>query len=194
MRQNYLKKLMTAMLLLCCTVVNAQTFEVDGIPYGILSEEEKTVSVSTGGEYTGAVTIPASVNYNGEVYSVKSIDNNAFYNCTSLASINISEGVTSIGNGAFAFCTSLTSINIPEGVTSIGNYAFYNCTSLTSINIPEGVTSIGDEAFRVCNSLASVNIPEGVTSIGYSVFYDCTSLTSINIPKGVTRSVLRSIQ
>ena len=209
MRQNYLKKLMTALLLLCCTVANAQIFEVDGICYDILSEEEKTVRVTAGGEYTGAVTIPASVNYNGEVYSVKSIDNYAFYNCTSLASINISEGVTSIGQSVFAFCNSLTSINIPKSVTSIGDYVFYGCTSLASINIPEGitsigkstfsgctslasikipegVTSIGDEAFRACNSLASVNIPEGVTSIGYSVFYDCTSLTSINIPEGVT--------
>ncbi len=127
MRQNYLKKLMTALLLLCCTVANAQIFEVDGICYDILSEEEKTVRVTADGEYTGAVTIPASVNYNGEVYSVKSIDNYAFYNCTSLASINISEGVTSIGQSVFAFCNSLTSINIPKSVTSIGDYVFYSC-------------------------------------------------------------------
>ena len=186
MRQNYLKKLMTAMLLLCCTVVNAQTFEVDGIPYGILSEEEKTVSVSTGGEYTGAVTIPASVNYNGEVYSVKSIDDYAFTDCTGLTSIKISEGVTSIGESTFRGCTGLASIEIPEGVTSIGNEAFKGCTGLASINIPEGVTSIGDEAFYFCKSLASINIPEGVTSIGDFAFLECTSLTSIKIPEGVT--------
>ena len=186
MRQNYLKKLMTALLLLCCTVANAQIFEVDGICYDILSEEEKTVRVTAGGEYTGAVTIPAIVNYNGEVYSVKSIDNYAFYNCTSLASINISEGVTSIGVSVFAFCNSLTSINIPKSVTSIGDYVFYGCTSLASINIPEGITSIGKSTFSGCTSLTSIKIPEGVTSIGNYAFYNCTGLASINIPEGVT--------
>ncbi|MBR3854529.1 MAG: leucine-rich repeat domain-containing protein, partial [Bacteroidaceae bacterium] len=62
MKQNYLKELMTALLLLCCTAASAADFEVDGIYYNILSSEDKTVMVTSGSnEYTGAVTIPASV-------------------------------------------------------------------------------------------------------------------------------------
>ena len=85
----------------------------------------------------------------------------------------------SIADMAFWNCESLTSVVIPEGVKSIGEYAFKGCTSLTGITIPEGVKSIGWEAFYGCTSLTNVVIPNSVTSIDYSAFAYCTSLTSI---------------
>ena len=145
--------------------------------------------------------------------SVTKIRDEAFYNCSSLASVTIPDSVTSIGSLAFegctnltsitfgedsqlvsigssAFdkCTSLTSINIPDGVTSIEGYAFCGCTSLTSINIPDGVTSIGDNTFNQCYSLTSITFGEDsqLVSIGYMAFYSCESLTSITIPDSVT--------
>ena len=96
----------------------------------------------------------------------------AFYNCTSLTSITIPDGVTRIGSGAFSGCTGLTSITIPNSVTSIGYDAFYRCTGLTSITIPNSVTSIGNYAFYGCSSLTSITIPNSVTSIGYHAFYN----------------------
>ena len=105
---------------------------------------------------------------------VTSINDFAFYNCTSLTSITIPDGVTSIGEWVFQNCTSLTSITIPDSVTSIYRGAFYNCTSLTSIIIPSSVTSIGDFAFSDCTSLTSLTIPSSVTSIGEWVFQNCT--------------------
>ncbi len=164
MKQNYLKKLMTALLLLCCTAASAQSFEVDGIYYKILSEEDKTVEVRSGSnEYTGAVTIPASVTYNGEAYSVKSIGNNAFRRWHGLTSIEIPSSVTSIGSSAFYDCAALTSIEIPASVTSIGNSAFNRCAGLTSIVIPSSITSIGNYAFAYCTGLTSIVVDEGNT-------------------------------
>ncbi|MBR5438986.1 MAG: leucine-rich repeat domain-containing protein [Clostridia bacterium] len=104
----------------------------------------------------------------------------AFYNCTSLTSIEIPNSVTSIGNSAFYNCDSLTSVTIGNGVTSIGDNAFYYCTSLTSITIPNSVTSIGSCAFENCDSLTSVTIPNSVTSIGERAFCDCSKLTKVN--------------
>ena len=107
MTQNYLKQLMTALLLLCCTVAGAADFEVDGIYYNILSSEDKTVEVTSGGnEYSGAVTIPASVTYNSITYSVTDIGYSAFFYCTGLTSIEIPSSVTSIGNSVFFYCTA----------------------------------------------------------------------------------------
>ncbi len=187
MKQNYLKKLMTALLLLCCTVASAQDFEVDEIYYNILSFKDKTVEVTSGSnEYSVAVTIPASVTYNSITYSVTSIGDYAFYGCTSLTNVTIGNGVTSIGDLAFSDCYGLTSVEIPEGVTSIGDYAFYFCYGLTSVEIPEGVTSIGDGAFHRCSGLTSVEIPASVTSIGDEAFRWCSGLTSIVVDEGNT--------
>ena len=180
--------------MLCCTVANAHDFEVDGIYYNILSEEDKTVEVTCRGssygsysdEYSGDITIPANVIYNGASYSVTTIGSSAFYNCSSLANITIPNSVTTIGNSAFTGCTSLASITIPNSVTTIGNNAFYNCSSLASITIPNSVTTIGNSAFYKCSSLASITIPNSVTTIGSNAFYNCSSLASISVATGNT--------
>ncbi len=117
---------------------------------------------------------------------VTSIGCFAFYNCTSLTSIEIPAGVTSIEHEAFAVCSGLTSITIPGTVTEIGYSAFYDCSGLASIEIPDSVTSIGDSAFEGCTSLASIEIPGTVTKIESRVFEGCSGLTSIEIPSGVT--------
>ena len=99
--------LLVALLLPILT--HAHDFEIDGIYYKI---NGTTASVTFKGkyynsysnEYSGSVTIPATVTHNGTTYSV-----------------------TSIGYAAFAGCSSLTNINIPNSVTSIGSYAFSDC-------------------------------------------------------------------
>ena len=82
---------------------SAYAFKVDGIAYN-KNGDGKSVYVSYGGDYTGPVTIPERVTYDGATYSV-----------------------TSIGEFAFKDCTGLTSVTIPTSVTSIGEEAFKNC-------------------------------------------------------------------
>ena len=184
--------LTTIAALLFSLTANAYDFVDDGIYYNITSStdltvevtyERKGISVISG--YRGAVTIPPTVSYDGNIYSVTTIGNSAFYD-SDLTSIAIPESVTSIGDCAFEYCSSLTSIIIPKSVTSIGYSAFSGCSSLTAITIPESVMSIGYYAFSGCGSLTSITIPKSVTSIEFYTFSNCSSLTSATIPESVT--------
>ncbi len=73
-----------------------------------------------------------------------------------LQSVSIPKSVKTIGNQAFFNCESLKSVTIPSSVTSIGNQAFYACSSLKSVTIPSSVKIIGCEAFNGCSGLKDV--------------------------------------
>ena len=176
-----MKKIFTLLLaFVTTTALWAHDFEVNGIYYSIRADKTNEVYVSQGdNRYSGSVTIPATVTYNGTTYSVTSIGGDAFAYCSGLTSITIPNSVTTIDGSAFRDCSGLTSITIPNSVISIRHWAFYECSGLTSVTIGNSVTSIGDKAFASCSSLTSVTIPNSVTSIGGDAFYKCSSLTSV---------------
>ena len=199
----------------------AHDVEVDGIYYNITSSTDLTVGVSYQGtsyssysnEYSGNITIPQTITYEGTTYSVTSIGDSAFRDCYGLTSVTISENITSIGAGSFDGCNKLTSVTIPHSVISIGDYAFYGCSNLDSVSIGNGVTSIGAAAFencfslksvifnatnctkmglyyspvfRHCSSLSSITIGNEVQTIPDNAFRGCSGLITITIPKNVT--------
>ena len=184
--------LSTVCMLFCATGLWAQTL-IDGIYYKF-DENTQTATVtnkigdsSGSNSYSGSITIPSTVAYNGTSYSVTSIGDYAFNECSGLTSITIPNSVTTIGRSAFKNCTGLTIITIPNSVTTIESSAFSGCNGLTRVTIPNSVTSIGSSAFSNCTGLTSVTIPSSVTSIGISAFSRCTGLTSVTIGEGVTR-------
>ena len=190
-----------------CIETIGSRFTIGDLTYEITSETEVKVQACT--QSATSVVIPETVTYQGTTYSVTSIGDWAFSDCSSLTSVTIPNSVISIGYAAFASCISLTSVDIPNSVTSIGGLAFHYCTGLESINLSDNITSIGRNCFdscinlttvniptslsvidtslfRYCTSLTSVTIPNSVTSIGYAAFYYCSSLTSVTIPNSVT--------
>ena len=157
------------------------------LKYKITDEDKRQVMVTGYEEFLkGTLNIPATVTLNGTEYSVTSIGNYAFENCSSLQSVTIPNSVTSIGDCAFSGCSNLQSVTIPNSVTSIGDNAFKDCSSLQSVTIPNSVTTIGVGAFEFCSNLQSVTIPNSVTSIGNCAFWGCSSLQSVTIPNSVT--------
>ncbi|MGN0275092.1 MAG: leucine-rich repeat protein [Chordicoccus sp.] len=162
------------------TVGAAETKTSGNFEYKVKDDGTIGIAKYTGNETN--VTIPETI----EGKKVTSIEEQAFYKCTSLQQITIPDGMTYIGSHAFARCTSLTQITIPNGVTSIEQGAFEGCTSLQEITIPDGVTRIQEKAFYECTSLQEITISDSVTSIGFRAFSGCTSIKQITIPDGVT--------
>lgn len=93
---------------------------------------------------------------NGLESTQNRICSSAFWGCTNLESVKLSNSVQSIDDCAFQDCIKLKSIVIPSSVTSIGAYAFANCESLTSIKIPSSVEYIFAHAFEGCTGLKSI--------------------------------------
>ena len=193
----------------------AYDFEVNGLCYNKLSANsvEVTFKVKDGNSYSGKIDIPEKVYYNGVTYSVTSIGERAFYQCSSLTgslaipnsvtsigeyafntcsgftgSLTIPNSVTFIGDAAFTNCTGLSgSLTIPNTITSISKYCFAACWGLTGLSIPNSVTMIEEAAFSGCHNLTgSLSIPYSVVSIGERAFQDCWGLTGITIPNSVT--------
>lgn len=94
----------------------------------------------------------------------------AFSECTGLASVTLSEGLTLIGDKTFSGCTSLERITIPKGVRRIGNGAFEDCSRLASVALPKSIKLIGKEAFKGCKNL--VIYYEGSEADWRNVGYD----------------------
>ena len=140
--------------------------------------------------------IPSSVTYNDVTYSVTSIGENAFYQCSGLTIVAIPSSVISVGGSAFWSCSSLISIDIPSSVTSIEGSAFMYCSSITYMSV--AVENTIYDSRDNCNAIIETAtgkliagcqntvIPSSVTCIGNYAFDGCSGLTYIDIPNSVT--------
>lgn len=87
------------------------------------------------------------------------------YDCPTMTSLVVPEGVTRVGANAFDGCFDLASLTIPRSVTTIGSYAFNYCTSLTSLTIPGSVTSIGQQAFYGCPQTCGITFDKTMSEV-----------------------------
>ena len=190
------------MLLLVAMAAGAETISEVTIGNLVYSLDTDTkVATVTGYDRSNKptdVVIPNTIKYGGN-YSVTTIGKSAFYNCTSLASVNIPNSVTTIGGAAFASCTSLASVSVASdnpNYIGIDGVLFNKDKTMIVVypagkdgseyTIPNSVTTIGEQAFWNCSSLASIDIPNSVTTIGEGAFTSCKSLASVNIGESVT--------
>lgn len=184
------KKAILFLLALLPMVASAYDAQIDGIYYYLYATtktaEVTWFAVDNSKAYSGTVTIPEVVEYEGKAYTVTTIGSRAFYGCTGLTAVNIPGSVTTIGEYAFHGCSGLSSVTIPNSVSTIGKYAFMKCTGITAMTFPESVTDISGCSFQDCTSLASVTYLGNITSIGANAFKGCASLGSVSIPESVT--------
>ena len=151
------------------------------------------------------IRIPSEVTYEGENYTVTSIDHDAFVDLDHLAKIAIPKSIRStdldvdgiIWANPFRECKSLEWIEVEEGCPLLssddGVLFAKNKTMLLgypiaspreTYTVPEGVTNIRSGSFYHNKYLRKLVIPEGVTYLGWHLFSDTKSLEALYI-KGV---------
>ena len=190
------------LLALLPLVANADAVDIDGIYYYLYSTDGNNTALVTtnpSGKYSGDIAIPKSVTYEEITYSVTSIENRAFIDCSDLTSITIPNSVTSIGGNAFYGCSSLTSVTIPSSVTSIGEYAFSDC-GLKEVRISDleawckikfrngnsNPLSCAHLLYLNGNEIRDLIIPDGITKINSFAFYGASNILTVSIPNNVT--------
>lgn len=149
------------------------------IPYSVtkIAKDAFNGSKITGVTFAGK---PAQATVaDGDVSDGLIIDEKAFYQSASLASINLPERLTSIGVSAFEGCTGLITLTFNGNrLTTIGDRAFNQCFALSgAITIPASVTSIGVRAFA-SNTSSTAGIP-GVTAVNFGADGETSQLTTI---------------
>ena len=131
---------------------------------------------------------------------VKSISKYAFYGCTGLYGVNITDLSAwckiSFGDDyanplyyahvLYLNGEPVTDLVVPQGIYTILPYSFSGCSGLTSLSLPESVTGIGNHAFYGCSNIKRLELPTNVVSVGTSAFEGCSELLSISIPKNVS--------
>ena len=186
-------------MLLCCVMVNAYDFEVDGMYYNLLSATDLTVEVTWGDNaYTGEVVIPSTITYQSRNLAVVGISSSAFYNDSALTSITIPQSIASIYDNSFEGCKSLKHLYIenydgheyhaPKDIAILvinrrNKSPFCDCP-LESIHIGRGftyLTTTHAPLFYQQTQLKSLTIGESFSEIENDMFNGCTSLEEVYI-------------
>lgn len=193
-----MKKLFTLLLLTFLpAIVMAEGDDpviIDGICYKFVEKALVAEVVSNPSKYSGDITVPSTVTYEGSDYTVASIGLGAFAGCN-IGIINLPNSIETIKSSAFS-SSSITSINMPTSLTYIDKEAFWQCNSLTTVYINDlakwcSMSFNGSEAnpLKAAENLyvdgalvKDLVIPEGVEIISSVAFYCCPAITSVTIP------------
>ena len=132
---------------------------------------------------------------------LKTIKNEAFYNCESLDLFDFPEGLESIGTEVFQGCGSNWSqtrqIELPASVKSIDGRSFFGLQNISAYHVAEdnpyfssadGVLFNKNKTTLIAfagHEGSSYTIPNTVTSIGDLAFYKCKA-ANITLPDGLT--------
>ena len=93
--------------------------------------------------------------------------------------------VLTIGDWAFYNCHSLRSLTLPEGVEEVGLAAFYGCTYLNELTIPSTMKKIADNGFAGCEKMKKMYVNALVPpTIEAKTFEDVDRATPVFVPKG----------
>ena len=113
---------------------------------------------------------------------VTTIGKQAFYKCSSLATVSGVENVANLGESAFESCEKLDGVVLNASLTELPKGLFRRCYSL-NITLPDGITRLDEESLYGCK-LEGFTLPEGLVTIGKGALQS-TGLTTLTLPASV---------
>ncbi|MCM1310536.1 MAG: leucine-rich repeat domain-containing protein [Bacteroides sp.] len=161
--------------------IDAEAQTQIGSFYYDLNETDKTATLKRSDDYKSMtdIVLPSTVTDNGTTYTVTSIGQQAFQECTNLKTIQLPSTLKLIDQWAFYGCTGLTSIELPESLEELVTYAFQRCSGLESVKFNDALTTIGASAFTNCTSLKEANLPKNLKTLDVGAFNNCSSLSAV---------------
>lgn len=155
------------------------------------------------------------IDYSVEEYvlpdATEVVSENAFYGCSTIKKVVLSQNIQTFGEQAFSGCRALSEIVGMERVQEVGRNAIYGTAyeqkqeyiivgnTLTKYSgeqsvfkVPEGVEVIGEGAFRTysygksADKLEEIILPSSVKRLASAAFSGRNALKVINLPEGLT--------
>ena len=170
MKRTFILSVLALALTMICQSAFAYDYHVNGIYYRKATQQlpgggcgETYLIVVNDDEpntYSGDVVVPETEVINGESLRVRYIGSEAFYGCTNLTSVTLTNNIVNIGFHSFADCPLLEVIDIPSSVQQINSNAFSNCEELDYIFIHSNVPFfLWDDAFADINDHVHIVVP-----------------------------------
>lgn len=111
------------------------------------------------------------------------IEEDAFWECVGLESVQLPSTLKAIGTNAFSRCKNLKQINLADGV-ELGDHAFSGCAGLMD---EKGMIILGGVLFNVYKNQGELVIPDSVKRINPGAIRELPDLQSVVFPEGITR-------
>ncbi|MDE5813915.1 MAG: Ig-like domain-containing protein [Muribaculaceae bacterium] len=167
-----------------CTISidSLEEFESEGLVFAVIPNAESEAAVIRYESNAAEVTIPETVEYNGNVYSVTAIGPEVFNGNETLVEVVIPASVTLIRDRNFNYCYSLKKVTIADSSTPLvlSNYNFTDCRNLEEVYVGRNLTySEGSMCFRWNGSLSHIVLGTEVTSLPDYIFRECYNLNLV---------------
>ncbi len=191
-------------------VLEYQTKDVviDGLKFRLLkvSHQAKLIYQNTWDNNVTTLQIPSEVEYEGEKYTVTSVNQSVFSKNSSITKIIIPKTVKNTDFGSnegfkynpFVDCFSVESIEVEEGnpaICSVDGVLFNKDTTTLigypaasareSYTVPASVKTAGDGAFFNSKYLKKIVLPDNIETLGYSLFASSKSLEEVTLPSSI---------
>ena len=143
-------------------IITGKTYTIGTYRYKVTSLKNKTVTLSgvTKKNLT-SIKVGKTVKIKGKTFKITAISKSAFKGCTKAVKATVGKYVKTMGDNAFYQCKKLKSVSIESTeLTKIGKKAFYKNSSLKKMTIKsKKLKSAGSQAFTGIHKNAKIKVP-----------------------------------